>query len=203
MIKAITFDLDGVYFPDGKAKFIENLENFGVSEDDARRVFLKSDEMNKLYKNGKMNDTEFWDWAVKEWNLECNPQDIIQLLVDSYSISSEVKEVISTIRGNGYLALACSNNFPARVNGLQNKFGFLEDFDAKVFSYEIGASKPDQKIFEALIERARVEPKTIVFADDNEDNLVGAKQLGINTFLYEGFDKFITKLDSLGVNINE
>ncbi len=45
-IKVITFDLDGVYFPNGKANFIKSLENLGVSEDEAKRVFLKSTQMN-------------------------------------------------------------------------------------------------------------------------------------------------------------
>lgn len=46
MIKAITFDLDGVYFVNGKSNFISNLVKIGVSEDEVKRVFLKSDEMN-------------------------------------------------------------------------------------------------------------------------------------------------------------
>ncbi|MFA6270722.1 MAG: hypothetical protein WC657_05980 [Candidatus Paceibacterota bacterium] len=68
-IKVITFDLDGVYFPNGKANFIKSLENLGVSEDEAKRVFLKSPQMNQEYKNGKMTDEEFWTWAVSEWKL--------------------------------------------------------------------------------------------------------------------------------------
>ena len=69
MIKAITFDLDGVYFVNGKSNFIANLGKFGVSEEEAKRVFLQSDEMNKFYKEGKMTDDEFWTWASKEWKL--------------------------------------------------------------------------------------------------------------------------------------
>ena len=42
MIKAITFDLDGVYFPNGKANFIKALVNLGVAEDEAKRVFFRS-----------------------------------------------------------------------------------------------------------------------------------------------------------------
>lgn len=45
-IKGITFDLDGVYFPSGKANYIKCLEKLGVSEDEAKRVFLKSPQMN-------------------------------------------------------------------------------------------------------------------------------------------------------------
>ena len=53
MIKAITFDLEGVYFVSGKSNFIKNVVNLGVTESEAKRVFLDSDEMKKLYKMGK------------------------------------------------------------------------------------------------------------------------------------------------------
>jgi len=59
MIKVICFDLDGVYFLNGKSNFIKALGELGVSEDEAKRVFLKSDEMNNRYKIGKMTDEEF------------------------------------------------------------------------------------------------------------------------------------------------
>lgn len=54
MIKAVCFDLDGVYFLNGKTNFINSLKYLGVSENEAKRVFLKSDQMNKQYKLGKM-----------------------------------------------------------------------------------------------------------------------------------------------------
>jgi hypothetical protein len=37
----------------------------GIPEDEAKRVFLKSDEMNHRYKKGTMTDDEFWTWAAK------------------------------------------------------------------------------------------------------------------------------------------
>ncbi len=58
MLKAICFDLDGVYFLNGKSNFIKSLVDLGVTEDEAKRVFLKSDQMNKQYKLGTMTDEE-------------------------------------------------------------------------------------------------------------------------------------------------
>lgn len=201
MIKAITFDLDGVYFPNGKANFIKALGDLGVSEDEAKRVFLKSDQMNQLYKNGKMTDDEYWSWAAKEWKLDKTPQELIELLINSYDVDENVISVIKTIRSSGYKTLVCSNNFPARVKGLQNRFKFLDNFDTSVFSYEVGSSKPSTTIFQELVKRAEVEAESIVFADDNPDNLAGAKEIGITTFLYEGFDIFVEQLKELGVKI--
>ncbi len=201
MIKAITFDLDGVYFINGKTNFISNLQKLGVTEEEAKRVFLQSDQMNKLYKEGKMTDQEFWSWAAKEWKLDKTPNELMKLLIDGYEVDNNVVAVVMKVKEKGYKTLICSNNFPARINGLQERFKFLDNFDAWALSYEVEATKPSTKIFQELINKSVVKPEEIVFADDNNDNLEGAKQVGIQTFLYEGFDKFLEKLQDLGVDL--
>jgi len=199
MIQAITFDLDGVYFPSGKVNFIKALGKLGVSEDEAKRVFLRSDQMNQAYKIGKMTDEKFWSWAAKEWKLQKTPQELIDLLISGYDVDERVVDTIKGVRANGYKTLVCSSNFPARVNGLQQRFGFLDNFDVTVFSYEVGANKPSKIIFQELINRAGVPAQTIIFADDHAENLDEAKQLGITAFLYEDFNKFIDQLKNSGV----
>ncbi len=201
MIKAITFDLDGVYFINGKANFIAELEKLNVPREEAERVFLKSPEMNQLYKTGKMTDSEFWGWAAKEWRLEMTPEELVNLLIKGYERDEAVLETVKKVRENGYKTLICSNNFPARVEGLQKKFGFLDNFDATVISYQIGHPKPNREIFEALVKKAGVRAEEIVFADDNENNLIGAREAGINAFFYENFDQFKEELKKLGVKI--
>lgn len=199
MIKGITFDLDGVYFPNGKANFVKNVVALGVSEDEAKRVFLQSDEMNKMYKVGKMTDEEFWSWAAKEWKVNKTAQELIDLLISGYDVDQRVAEAVRKVRVNGYKTLICTSNFPARINGLQKKFGFLNDFDVAVFSYEVGVNKPSPKLFEELIKRANLPAETIVFADDHQESVLAAKSAGLTALHFENFENFIEDLKNLGV----
>ncbi|MBI4100036.1 HAD family phosphatase [Candidatus Microgenomates bacterium] len=201
MIKGITFDLDGVYFPNGKPNFIKALGELGVSQEEAERVFFQSDEMNKQYKVGKMTDEEFWSWAAKEWRVDKTPQELIELLIAGYDVDPRVVETVKKVRAKGYKTLICTSNFPARINGLQKKFGFLDDFDVAVFSYEVGANKPSPKLFEELISRSGLQAAEIVFADDYEENVVAAKTAGIAALHFESFDKFTEDLTALGVRL--
>lgn len=203
MIKAITFDLDGVYFSSvGKSNFIKNLGDLGVSEEEAKGVFLKSDEMNKLYKTGKMTDQEYWSWAIKKWGIDKTPQEIIDLMIEGYEVNEEVVDVVRKARERGYKTLICSNNFPARINGLDKRFDFLKDFDVAVFSHQVGFTKPTKEIFQELINKSALKPEEIVFSDDDESKMTGAKELGINTFLFTDFDGFLENLKELGVEID-
>jgi len=201
MIKAITFDLDGVYFPNGKATFIKALQELGVSEAEAKRVFLKSDEMNLRYKLGTMSDEEYWTWASKEWGLSLSPQELIDLLINSYAVDPQVEKIVQTAHKRDYKTLICTNNFPARIKGLQAKFGFLDNFDVIILSYEVGAVKPSEEIFNELVKQSGLPAPSIVFADDDEQAVAGASKVGITTFLYDGFDGFIQHLKQLGVEL--
>lgn len=201
MIKAITFDLDGVYFIKGKENFIANLVKLGVTEAEVIRVFFKSDEMNKKYKTGEMTDEEYWTWAIKEWGLDKSVDELKQLLISGYEVNKQVEEIVKKVRTNGYKALVCTSNFPARINGLQARFHFLDNFDAWVFSYEVGVNKPDKKIFKELVKRSDVKAEEIVYADDYEISVESAKGVGINAFLYQNFEQFMGELGKMGVEL--
>lgn len=202
MIKAITFDLDGVYFLNGKSNFIVNLgTKYGISEDEAKRVFLKSEQMNVLYKTGKMSDEEFWTWAKNEWNLADNWQKLPELMIEGYEVNEEVVPIVKAAREKGYKTVICSSNFPARIEGLQKRFGFLDNFDAWTLSYEVGHNKPDKELFAELVGRSGLEAPEIAFADDLQMTVDVAKEVGISAFLYENFDQFMGELKKLGVEI--
>lgn len=202
MIKAITFDLDGVYFVNGKSNFIKSLGELGVSEAEAKRVFLNSDEMNLQYKTGKMTDEQFWSWALAEWKLSLSIQEVIDLLIQGYEVDENVVGVVKKVRANGYKTLICTNNFPARINGLQKRFGFLDNFDVVVISSEVGVIKPQRELFGTLIAKSGVGANEIFYADDYDAAIETAKELGIETLHYTDFDGFLAHLRGLGVNID-
>ncbi len=201
MVKVICFDLDGVYFLKGKENFIANLVKLGVSEEKAKEVFFQSDKMNKEYKAGLIGDREFWSWAIREWKLSMGPKEVINLMISGYEINQPAVELVRKLKSNGYKTAVCSNNFPARINGLNERFDFLKDFDVIVLSYKVGVLKPDRGIFEELIKKSNVKPEEIVYSDDSKDKLSGAESLGIKTFVYHNFSRFCRELKRLGVRI--
>lgn len=199
MIKAICFDLDGVYFtPRGKNQFHENLIDLGIPEDKVVHVLYKSPEMFSFVK-GEILEDEFWDFVRNYFQINMTNEEWIALWIKGYEIDQKVRNMVKIIRDNGYRTCICSNNNVSRVQGLHKKFGFLHDFDVKVFSYDVGDVKPSQRIFQALIDKSGVQPAEIVYSDDREDRIEGAGQLGINVFVYEDFHQFLGKLRDLGV----
>lgn len=202
MIKAVTFDLDGVYFtPESFRNFKKNLPKKVTGEEKVNWVLYKSPEI-LAFKSGKMSENAFWAFAKSQLGINMENAGIFKVLRDNYEVNPEVHEYVIKIRKTGLKTCICSNNFVTRVRELNNKFDFLKHFDVKVFSFEEGVLKPEKAIFRKLIKRSGVKPDEIVYSDDDVSKLQGARDLGINTFVYEGFDKFALKLTELGIKLD-
>ncbi|MBE7023849.1 MAG: HAD family phosphatase [Ruminococcaceae bacterium] len=59
-------------------------------------------------------------------------------------------------------------------------------FEGMVFSGVIGKVKPDGDIFEYLLDRFGLKAEECLFIDDNEKNILGAKAVGIEGYLFDG-----------------
>jgi len=190
MIKAICFDLDGVYFTAaGIHNFIDELVKLGASKENAEFAVFKSPEM-KNFKKGEISEEEYWNYIRTFLGINKSVQEFRDLLVSGYEINQEVHQSVLKAKQNGYKTCICSNNFVSRVEALENKFGFLKDFDSIIFSYKVGVLKPEKRIFEELIKEANVLSQELVYSDDSPEKLAGAIELGINAFVYENFDLF-------------
>ena len=70
---------------------------------------------------------------------------------------------------------------------------FLEEVPKELYdkfykSYEIGLLKPDKKIFEYVVKDIGVNPYDILFFDDKEKNVNGAKEVGIDAKLVNSYN---------------
>jgi FMN phosphatase YigB (HAD superfamily) len=74
-------------------------------------------------------------------------------------------------------------------------------FDVLVFSCAEGVKKPDRKIYELTLEKLGSQPEQSVFIDDNPQYINGAKEVGINTVLFQNIDQVKDELNRLGVKI--
>jgi len=199
-IKAICFDLDGVYFtPKGKEEFNKWLMSFGLNEEQVK-AFHWSSEIRSLMRGATAN-SEFFNFVRQTIGTEISDDEISQAWAAGYEINPEVRHAVLSARKQGYVTCVCTNNNAIRIDALEERFGFKADFDVFVSSHEVGETKPNQVIFEKLIEASGVEAEELLYSDDNADRLAGARELGIQTFVYHHFRQFIDELQTRGVNL--
>jgi FMN phosphatase YigB (HAD superfamily) len=79
----------------------------------------------------------------------------------------------------------------------QAVYGFEDLVDVIIYSHECGMSKPDPGIYALACERLQAEPAQLVFLDNYEPCVVGARQAGIHAVLYQDNAQAITDIGNL------
>lgn len=201
-IKAICFDLDGVFFtPRGKKSFHQALSvEFGADQDKVDTFMGNHPAMNALVRGNIANDV-FFNEMRQFLGINVSDEDITSRWVRDYEIDREVQEAVHAAREQGYLTCVCTNNNDIRLSALENQFGFFKDFDVVVSSHMVGACKPSPAIFQALLHDLGVKPNELVYADDNPDRIDGACKLGIDAFVFENFDQYLDELQKRNIHL--
>jgi 2-haloacid dehalogenase len=107
--------------------------------------------------------------------------------------------VLSEVKAAGLRCYALSNMEPEAFRIRHARFSFMTWFDGHVISGIEGVAKPDQRIFEILLERYALAPEATVFVDDVQRNVEAARALGINAVRYTGAEQLRRELRTLGV----
>jgi putative hydrolase of the HAD superfamily len=92
-------------------------------------------------------------------------------------------ETLVELRDRGYLVgliTVCSEDVP----DVWSETGFVDLFDATVFSCSVGLRKPDPRIYQLACEQLGVEPAEAIFVGDGaNDELAGAERVGMRAVL--------------------
>jgi putative hydrolase of the HAD superfamily len=67
---------------------------------------------------------------------------------------------------------------------MESKFSFLRYFPKRIYSCEVGATKPSVKIFRAAIKAAGVPPRRILYVDDIRQYVFAARRIGLHAIQF-------------------
>jgi 2-haloacid dehalogenase len=110
----------------------------------------------------------------------------------SVAVLAELKEREVPVYG---ISNWSAETFPPQ----RERFDFLSWFDDLVISGMVGVIKPDPRIFEILLERNAIDPKTAVFIDDVARNAQAAARLGLHGIHFRSPDQLRRDLVAIGL----
>ncbi len=207
MIKAIILDLGGVYFSDGTNIAFEKIKSLiKVPREKLEQLFHgKQGTLGGLFYRGKIEPEVFWKKVAQELQIDTSTaRKLREIWYSAYTPNLGMKELILRLRKR-YKLIVFSGNIKERVELLDKKYQFKQNFDDFVFSFEVGATKKDPIFYEALIEKLsklNIKPEEAILVDDKEKALEMAKSFHINTILFKDTEQLNWDLNRFGIKIN-
>lgn len=183
MIKTIIFDFGNVFInldiPGAIAKTHEKLEVKEIPEE----IFA----FNGLYEQGLISTEEFIEFYLENFpNL--SKEDVIDTW--NYMLKDFPEHRLNFLKelktSKKYKLILLSNTNELHINWIKENISYYNNFkacfDEFYLSHEINLSKPNNDIYEFVLNTNSLKANECAFIDDNKDNIESAKKLEINTW---------------------
>ena len=187
MIKFVFFDIGGVVVKDfsGTHKWEELIEELGIPSTDRSKF-------DKVW--GKYSDKVCTTFDVddllpilkKEFNIKISQDySLLTGFVSRFEVNKEIWPVVLKIKKEVPVGLL-SNMYLRMKDKLDAACLFPPiDWDVIIDSSVLKLQKPDPAIYKLAEEKAKVKGSSILFVDNTQGHLDGAKKFNWQTFLFD------------------
>jgi putative hydrolase of the HAD superfamily len=195
-IRAIVFDIGGVFFPWPQPDFFAHWEEkMRIMPGTLNHVLWHGPDIEAA-NIGTITAEEYCRRAARRLRAD---QAHVRLLVEhafsGEQLNDDLVTYARTLRSR--VQVAALTNTWSFGRALLQRRAITDLFDLIVSSAEEGIKKPDARIYQIILERLAVLPAEAIFIDDSEENIEGARALGIHSIQFFSTNQIMTELERL------
>lgn len=180
MITTIIFDIGEVYLKGivGSAKYVQQKTSIPISD-----YYFYEKEFDQLIL-GQITEDAYWKAIIKKNSWSISIKDLKKSARKNFKEIRGTRKIIEGLRQKGYKLGLLSNHVKEWVEYCELTYNYHKLFHKRVYSYEVGFSKPNKDIFLALLKKLKVKPEECIFIDDYLKNIEIARELGMNVIQF-------------------
>ena len=195
-IKAVFFDLGGVIVrTEFQVPRQQLADRLGMDYDDLNKIVFNSESSGRA-SIGEITSEEHWTSIIQRLK---RPASELSLIRDEFFagdiVDRTLVEYIRSLRGKYKTGLISNAWGDLRDFVIREKFD--DAFDKMIISAEVGAMKPNPKIFQVALEQFRVSPNEAVFVDDFLVNIEGCEKAGMKGIHFQDPQSAMQQLKKL------
>jgi putative hydrolase of the HAD superfamily len=201
----IYFDLGNVicYF-DRPRQFRQIAELTGANEKQVAELLAGDDGMLWKCERGEITDDEYHQQYSQATGTTSDFSAFLHAHSDIFTLNTSILPLLAHLEDSQIPLGLLSNTGSAHWRHVTDgRFTIVNSaFRVQVLSFQVGAMKPDEKVFRRAIEVAGVPAGRIVFIDDIPAYAEAARQAGIDAIQYNSTWELTHQLLARGVRCN-
>jgi putative hydrolase of the HAD superfamily len=201
VIRTIIFDLGGVIVPFDFGRAWRRLQELTGLEPDQIRSRLTASGLPARFEIGGIEPRAFHVELAALLGFRMEYAAFCELWSSIFLPETLVPESMVEELKRRHKLLLLSNTNAIHFDMIRDNYPLLRHFDRYVLSYEVGALKPDPRIYQAAIRHAGCEPGECFFTDDVPSYVEGARQEGIDAVQFTGLEPLRSALRARGVPV--
>ncbi|MGM0366690.1 MAG: HAD family hydrolase [Actinomycetota bacterium] len=186
-VKLVILDIGNVILKFDHRITCSKLSAYSDYSEDKIYSMVFEDNLFFLYEQGKISSKDYFNKVRDRLGLNIRYEQFYPIWGDIFSIIEEMEEVIFSLERKAKL-YALSNTDELHFLYLKNKFSIFEHFNQSILSYEVGACKPDKKIYRKALETAGLPASEALFVDDIAENAEAFRKMGGKAVVFRGVD---------------
>jgi putative hydrolase of the HAD superfamily len=170
---------------------------------DAERFNAAYWRYRDAYDRGTLNSVAYWQAVAKDLDHVADSELIAMLCATDVEHWGQPNEAMiawaAALQRAGVRTGVLSNLGDAMETGVLARFDWLRGFTHRTFSHRLGIAKPDAAIYLHAAEGLGVRPEEILFVDDREENVAGARAVGMVAIQYAEHRTFLETMREAGL----
>ena len=185
MIRLFVFDLGNVILPFEHRQIAVKLHETSrirdrfTPDDLFKFLFDKERGLVNPYEEGLMSSVDFFAKLREKYKLELEFDEFKDIWNIIFQEDLEVNEAILYLKSKGYPVFLLSNTNELHFSYIMERYPIVHSLDEWILSYEVGAKKPKQKIYDAIFEKTDAVRNEVLYVDDIPAYVEAAKTYGI------------------------
>ncbi len=198
-ITAFIFDFGNVICSFDPRYFLVRAQQYSTLPPESLLVALtEAHGIMRDYETGLITSDEFFSRIRSSCGLSISREEFIRAYTQIFAPIPSTYALIKELRPNYRLGLLSNTNEWHFEYGIKPTEVFPL-FDTVTLSCEVKAMKPDRRIYIDAISKLGVAPAECVYIDDLEENVVAAREFGMQALLFRSGDELREALIRMGV----
>ncbi len=189
MIKAVIFDLNGVFIQSPKLsdRFRDEL---GVPNDQFLPALKEiMDKVRRPQDGPAYACFALWQPYLEKWGVKMKEKEFFDFWFNAEKPNEEMLFLSKELKQRGIKLFILSNNFAERAKFYNDNFPWLKELFEKVYySWQTGLIKPDPRCWQNILIENSLRPEECVYFDDSKTNVQAANELEIRSYLFTNAD---------------
>lgn len=200
MIQAIIFDYGNVISRVDHSIFLKRIAPLSSHPlSSMQSTAYRQPNLLVDYESGRITSREFYVRAIENYGLVISQTDFRNAFVDIFERIQPTIRLIKQLKPRYKIGLLSNTNewhYEAEIKTVE----VFPLFDTVTTSFEVGAMKPDEKIYRDALSKLALAPEACLYIDDIPEYVEGAHRLGMHAVQYTSPDALLLALGKAGVN---
>ena len=161
--------------------------------------FLSASPLLIQYESGVVNRQQFFEQIRDAVGFQGGLAEFGGYFADIFTEIPPMIALHAELRRRGVPTYIFSNTNDLAVEHVERNFPFFKNFDGYIYSCEVGAMKPDAKIYAAMEKLCGRSGADIIYLDDRLENVRAGSARGWRAFVHETPEKTRAVVVKLGL----